>query len=231
MSFLGDIANVFSGGIGSAIGGIASGVGSLIGGMNTNAANAAIAQQQMQFQADQSGTQYQRAVKDMEAAGLSPMLAYSQGGNSAATGASIAMQNPVSPAISSAIQGMQAKANLDLIRSQEQLAKDQSAAAIAQATKTSQETNNMIAQLPWNIEETISRIGQNSSSANQLRANANYLTSMALGVDYENILKNKEANVNQGDLGLYRARARAIEDIKKGFPSLQLGPLGTIGIK
>lgn len=39
------------------------------------------------FQRDQAGSQYQRAVADLKAAGLNPMLAYSQGGSHSAQGA------------------------------------------------------------------------------------------------------------------------------------------------
>lgn len=46
------------------------------------------ASRQMVFQKDMSGTAYQRAVADMKSAGLSPMLAYSQGGASTPSGAS-----------------------------------------------------------------------------------------------------------------------------------------------
>lgn len=58
----------------------------------THAFNADQAQKQMDFQKMMSGTAYQRAHADMKAAGLNPMLAYSQGGASTPQGAAASGQ-------------------------------------------------------------------------------------------------------------------------------------------
>lgn len=72
---------------------LAGGILGYIGQRKTNSANAALAQRQMDFQAEMSNTAYQRAMADMRAAGLNPMLAYAQGGASAPSGQTAQMQN------------------------------------------------------------------------------------------------------------------------------------------
>jgi len=105
------MGDLLSGGLSSLISG---GLG-LIGGIVNNNANAnqaqvanqfsaQQAQDQMDFQKEMSNTSYQRGTADMEAAGLNPMLAYSQGGASVPTGAMAVgqqaqMQNVAIPAI------------------------------------------------------------------------------------------------------------------------------------
>lgn len=64
---------------------------------NTAAANATSltsVREQMQFQERMSNSAYQRAMSDMKSAGLNPMLAFSQGGASAPSGASMTAQTP-----------------------------------------------------------------------------------------------------------------------------------------
>lgn len=84
----------------------------LTSGLMTNLSNQAMSDKQMAFQERMSDTSYERGVADMRAAGINPAMAFSQGGASAPSGAALAMQNPlqnnpVSSAISSALEGAQ----------------------------------------------------------------------------------------------------------------------------
>lgn len=116
---------------------------SLIGGWlgykgqkDANEQNIALSREQMGFQERMSNTAWQRGVADMQAAGLSPMLAYSQGGASQPQGSMATTQNEMGAGVSSAAQGAAAAATIQSI----QQSKSQTELIKAQADKTKSET-------------------------------------------------------------------------------------------
>lgn len=123
----------------------------IVGGLNylgqrqTNAANAEQAQKQMDFQAEQTGTSYQRGVEDMRKAGLNPMLAYSQGGASSGGGASAEMGNEVGAGANSAMSAMQTMAQLKQMNAQTQNVEAQTDFTAAQTETERNKPENVAA--------------------------------------------------------------------------------------
>jgi len=126
----------------------------------TNEINRATAREQMAFQREMSNTSYQRGMRDMRAAGLNPMLAYSQGGASQPSGAGFSAsaapvqaaeyKDPFAPAISSAIQtyqtGNQIKQGRDQLAINKANSVAQTALQAAQTTQAIQSAKNAIIQ-------------------------------------------------------------------------------------
>jgi hypothetical protein len=127
------------------------------------------------FNAEQSATQYQRAVQDLNAAGLSPMLAYSKGGNAAASSSPVSsnasIEAPKFGETSNRLsQNDLIKAQVDVAKAQEQV-NIQSARKIAEeAKKTAIEVEQMPTRFYYDLGLLGSQINTNTAQAGQTTA-------------------------------------------------------------
>lgn len=157
----------FGGFLEKAVGGL-TGPGAVSGGLSylgaqqSNAANAEMAQRQMDFQREQaaqqmqfqermSSTSYQRAMGDLKSAGLNPMLAYSQGGASSPAGAmgggaSATMANELGAGVSSALSAMNTMAQLDAIKAGTAKTNAETLVSLAEADRVRGQTSLNSAQ-------------------------------------------------------------------------------------
>lgn len=168
-----------------------------------NQANINQARAQMDFQERMSNTAYQRAVADMEAAGLNPMLAYQQGGASTPSGSMAAIQNAQlagAQAEQYSASAAQSSAQAAVTPSQGELnvasaSESRARTVLAQRTadKTVQETRNLetdqdrLKVLIDNLHkegENLYKHGLNLTEiGNQLRASISLMGKQGLNVD------------------------------------------------
>lgn len=143
---------------------------SFLGGERANAANAAQARAQMEFQERMSSTSWQRGVDDMRKAGLNPALAYERGGASAPGGAMAQMEDTLSKGVSSGMDaaGLRSRLQSEQVQRVAGAAQADATAASAELTREQARTARMhrMAQLQLMIEQAEgARAGARSAHA------------------------------------------------------------------
>lgn len=139
---------------------IIGGLLGLAGGLFQNSAQAAAAKEQMKFQERMDNTRYQRGMADMKAAGLNPILAYSQGGAGSPAGAQAQFSN-VGESVARAAEGVShsaqtsalIKAQVENMDADTKLKLDQAKAAIESAKLASSNSALMLGQMPYLIDK------------------------------------------------------------------------------
>lgn len=142
-------------------GAVIGGVASLAGGLLSNKSRKKEASDNREFQEDLSNTSYQRAIADLKAAGINPMMVSKLGGASTPAGNVADVQDAVTPAISSAIAAYRTGAEVEQIKANTELARTNEAVAQSQKAKLDSETAINAVMIPKIEAET----RQSTSSA------------------------------------------------------------------
>lgn len=140
-----------------------SAAGSLAGGERKNAASISTAREQMAFQEYMYKHRYQMQMDDMRAAGLNPILSYSQGPPGAPGGAQAQISDTVTPAIQSgvssalgALDAQKKQKEVELLEAQKEKTEAETKSVQSTTFKTDTESvalNQRMEAIKWQNEK------------------------------------------------------------------------------
>lgn len=195
-----------------------SGILSTLGQERANRSNQKMAREQMDFQERMSNTAYQRAVKDMAAAGINPMLAAKVGGATTPTGAAATVQNALGAGVSSALQGMQMAETIQSI--------EQSRAQAAQLAASTQKIKSETMTQDMNAAEQAARIDKILADKGYTRTATDHEQQKILGTISESAMKHAAFEANNR-AGYYTAQARTpAVDLEQKMANVQAARYG-----
>lgn len=179
------------GALGTIGGALIGGISSMFGSSKQNKAARDQMVMQQQFEERMSNTSYQRAVKDMEAAGLNPMLAYSQGGASTPQVQQAPVVNPMGDmprSLASAAGAMTTYAQIEKMQSEADKARAEADEARARIPVHGEN----VEVLRQNVKESIGRLERMQDEMALLRqqtatsaASADHMRAMVRKIDLE----------------------------------------------
>jgi len=207
---------------------VVSGIGSLVGADMTNQAAADRQASANEFSAQQFATRYQTTVKDLEAAGLNPMLAYGATPSPPSSTTPAPVQNALGSAVESYQKSKATSAQTALQKEQEDVAKSQvtlnsaqSAKAIADADVSKQQAENLRieadkrrAEIPQVQAATKAYEGQATASAASAAQSYKMIENLQGQID--KMREEAKRIKNEGDINLPEA------DFARKYPTTHL---------
>lgn len=234
-------------GVGSLLGGALSGAGQIGANLMSFGQNKELQQRNFDFQERMSNTSYQRAMADLDKAGLNPLLVTNQGGASTPSGSSANMSTPdISGAIAS---GAKMSAEIRNLKNTAENIKADTALKGQQALSEASKQANLQSQTGLNnLMQTYQKVVNNNAPAkfkaeikelvtrayaNNINANANQSNAASARMSAIATMQNAYANrfMTRANILKSEAERRYINKKAKGYTdsatdtnSVKLGP-------
>lgn len=210
---------------GAAIGASLSGVASAKGASDANKQqmqmannqmefNAAEAEKNREFQTNQRATAYQTAVKDLQAAGLNPMLAYANGGAANTSGAQASYSNVphIDNKVAAALTASAQQAQIENTQAQTAKTKADTAVSQALARKTEAEigyTTNSTAKVGAETENIKAGLEEIQARISELRTRSSSNQASTFLKTAQESLALTQARLEAGRISLVEAQTEA----------------------